>query len=46
MLFEEVSFKASFEGRDGRAVTDSERKKIPYLCTREAEKHDHHAVFF
>ena len=28
-LFEEVSFMASFEGREGRAVTDSERKRIP-----------------
>ena len=29
ILFEEVSFKASFEGREGRAVTESERKRIP-----------------
>ena len=46
MLFEEFNFKASFEGKEERAVTDSGRKKIPYLCSREAEKHDHHAVFF
>ena len=26
LLFEEVRFKASFEGREGRAVTESERK--------------------
>ena len=32
ILFEEVSFKASFEGKEGRAVTDSERKSgIPDL---------------
>ena len=36
-LFEEVSFMASFEGREGRAVTDSERKRIPHLCSREVE---------
>ena len=29
ILFEEVSFKASFEGREGRAVTENERKRIP-----------------
>ena len=34
--FEEVSFKASFEGGEGRAVTESERKKIPDFDSREA----------
>ena len=34
---EEVSFKASFEGREGRAVMESEGKRIPDLCLREAE---------
>ena len=29
MLLEKVRFKASFEGREGRAVTESERKRIP-----------------
>ena len=29
ILREEVSFKASFEGRKGWAVTESERKRIP-----------------
>ena len=29
--FEEVSFKASFEGREGRVVTESERKRIPHI---------------
>ena len=29
ILFEEVRFKASFEGREGRTVTESERKRIP-----------------
>ena len=28
---------AGFEGREGRAVTGSERKRIPYLCGREVE---------
>ena len=37
ILFEEVSFKASFEGRKGRAVTESERKSIPDLDSREAK---------
>ena len=35
--FEEVSFKASVEGTEGRAVTESERKRIPDLCCREAK---------
>ena len=30
---EEVSFKVSFEGREGRAVTESEGKRIPDLCS-------------
>ena len=33
ILFEE----ASFEGGEGRAVTESERKRIPYLGSREAK---------
>ena len=37
MLFEEVSFKASFEGREGRAVMESERKRISDLDSREAK---------
>ena len=28
ILSEEVSFKANFEGREGRAVMESERKRI------------------
>ena len=35
--FEKVSFKASFEGGEGRAVTESERKRIPDLDSREAK---------
>ena len=37
ILFEEIRFKARFEGREGRAVTESERKRIPDLCCREAK---------
>ena len=37
ILFEEVSFKASFEGTEGRAVTESERKRSPDLGSREAK---------
>ena len=37
ILFEEVSFKASFEGRAGKAVSESERKRIPDLDSREAK---------
>ena len=38
-LFEEVRFKASLEGGQGiRAVTESERKRIPDLCSREAKE--------
>ena len=37
ILFEEVSFKASFEGREGRAVTESERKRIPDLDSRKVK---------
>ena len=36
-LFEEVSFKASFEGREGRAVSESKRKSIPDFDSREAK---------
>ena len=36
MMLEEVCFKASFEGREGRAVAESERKRIPDLCSRKA----------
>ena len=37
ILFNGVRFKARFEGREGRAVTESERKRIPDLCSREAK---------
>ena len=37
ILFEEVGFKASFEGREGRAVKESKRKRIPDTCSREAK---------
>ena len=36
-MSEGVSFKASFEGGDGRVVTESERKRIPDLDSREAK---------
>ena len=35
--FKGVSFKARFEGREGSAVTESERKRIPGLCGTGAE---------
>ena len=38
-MFEEVSFKVSFEGGEGRAVTESKRKRIPDLDSREAKRH-------
>ena len=37
-MSEEVSFKASFEGRERRALTESERKIIPALCGRRRKK--------
>ena len=37
ILFEEVRFKASFEGREGRAEAESEVKRILDSCNREAE---------
>ena len=37
ILFEEVRFKANFEGREGRAVTESKRKRIPDVDSREAK---------
>ena len=37
MLFKEVRFKARFQGKDGSAVTESERKRITDLRSREAE---------
>ena len=46
ILFKMVSFKASFEGREGRAVTESERKRIPDFVTQKSKTHDHRAVFF
>ena len=36
-LFEEVSFKASFEGMEGRAVTQIERKRISDLCSSKTK---------
>ena len=44
--FEEVSLKANFEGGEGRAVTESERKRIPDFGQQKSKRHDHHAVFF
>ena len=38
ILFEEVPFKASFEGRVGRTVTESEKKRILALGSRELAK--------
>ena len=37
ILFEEVSFKACFEGKEGRGVMESKRKRIPNLCSRKAK---------
>jgi len=34
-LSEEVSFKIRFEGKERRAMTESERKRIPDLCTKK-----------
>ena len=36
-MFEEVCFKASFDNREGRAVTESKGKRIPDLESREAK---------
>ena len=35
ILFEEVGFKANFEGKERRATRDSERKRIPGVCSRD-----------
>ena len=37
VLLEEVNFKASFEDREGRTVTESKRKRIPDLGSREGK---------
>ena len=37
ILFEEVCFNDSFEGRYGSVVTESQKKRIPDLCNRKAE---------
>ena len=37
ILLEEVHFTAGFEGREGRAVTESKRKRISDLDSREAK---------
>ena len=37
ILLEQVSFKASVEGRERRAVAESERERIPDLGSREAK---------
>ena len=36
-LFEEVPFKTSFEGREGMAVMESERKRIAGVGSRKAK---------
>jgi len=38
ILFEEVSFKASFEGREGRAVMERKRREINTdFCNQDAK---------
>ena len=37
ILFEEIRFKASFKRRKRRTVTESDRKRIPDLDSREAK---------
>ena len=37
MLFEEIHFNSSFEGKEGRAVTESERERTP-IWTAEKQK--------
>ena len=37
ILFEEVSSKARFEGRDGRAATERKEEKSRSACSREAK---------
>ena len=46
MLLEEESFKASFEGREGRAVTESERKRIPDWTAEKQKARPPCWVFF
>ena len=41
-----ANFSANFEGRKGRAVTESTRKRIPELCSSEAKRTINHAVWF
>ena len=37
VLFEDVNFKASFEGKEEKVLTESERKRISDVCGREVE---------
>ena len=36
ILFEEVCFGASFEGRDRKTVVERESDRIQYLCSKES----------
>ena len=42
ILFEEISFKARFEGRVGRAVTE----RVKGFVQQRSKRHDDYAVFF
>ena len=47
ILFEEVSFKASFEGREGRGDGERKEEKSRFGQQRsKSKRYDHHAVFF
>ena len=46
MLFEEVSFKASFEGREGRVLEGERKEENSRYVQHRNKRHDHRAVFF
>ena len=45
-MFEEVSFMASFEGREGRCCDRKWKEENSWSVKPRSKRHDHHAVFW
>ena len=46
ILFEEVSFKASFEGSGGKGCDREQMEENSRFVQQRSKRNDHHAVFF
>ena len=46
LLFEEVSFKASFEGSGGKGCVREQMEENSRFVQQRSKRNDHHAVFF